>query len=116
MPTMFHRAQHTNGFRQNFRIRAIAAAFMPAALLVTAHPAHAQSAKAIVQKMIATYQGMNSYVGRSNTDQRLADPNGKVYPTPRYLDLAETDSGSVVRALPAGERVKRLGRGYPEWA
>ena len=45
----------------------------------------------------------------------MADPNGRPYPTPRYLDLAESETGSVVRALPAPERLKRLARHYPEW-
>lgn len=45
----------------------------------------------------------------------LADEGGRAYPTPRFLDLAETDDLTVVRALTRHERVNRLGRPYPEY-
>lgn len=46
----------------------------------------------------------------------LIDAHGGVLPTPVAVDLAETDSGSVLRALPREERARRLGRHYPQWA
>lgn len=46
----------------------------------------------------------------------LADAGGRPLPTPRTVDLAETDLGIVVRALDSTDRLKRLGRHYPEWA
>lgn len=45
----------------------------------------------------------------------LADESGQAYPTPKFIDLAETETLSVVRALPKHERIKRLGRPYPEY-
>ena len=45
----------------------------------------------------------------------LADSQGRPLATPRYVDLAERDAGTVVRALDPFERMTRLGRHYPEW-
>lgn len=45
----------------------------------------------------------------------LADEGGHAYPTPRFMDLADSDTLTVVRALTKHERVKRLGRPYPEF-
>ncbi|WP_157369337.1 HD-GYP domain-containing protein [Zavarzinella formosa] len=45
----------------------------------------------------------------------LADEGGHAYPTPRFLDLAETEDLTVVRALTRHERINRLGRPYPEY-
>ncbi len=45
----------------------------------------------------------------------LADEGGHAYPTPRFVDLADSDTLSVTRALTKHERVKRLGRPYPEF-
>jgi len=44
----------------------------------------------------------------------LADSQGKLLPTPRFLDLAQCDSGGIVRALTAEERNRLLGHRYPE--
>jgi hypothetical protein len=46
----------------------------------------------------------------------VIDGAGRLLPVPQPLDLAEVDGGAVVRTLPAAERVRRLGRHYPEWA
>ena len=45
----------------------------------------------------------------------LADEGGHAYPTPRFVDLAEADNVTVVRALTRPERIKRIGRPYPEF-
>ena len=45
----------------------------------------------------------------------LADSTGRAFPNPRFVDLAETRGGNIVRALDAGNRLERLGRSYPEW-
>lgn len=45
----------------------------------------------------------------------LADEKGNAYPTPRFVDLAESQTLSVVRALTQVERVNRIGRPYPEF-
>jgi HD-GYP domain-containing protein (c-di-GMP phosphodiesterase class II) len=45
----------------------------------------------------------------------FTDGAGRPLPTPRTVDLAETDLGIVVRAVDPLDRVKRLGRHYPEW-
>lgn len=46
----------------------------------------------------------------------LADEHGNALPTPRFVDLAATSSGGAVRALGQLERLRRIGRAYPEWA
>lgn len=46
----------------------------------------------------------------------LIDARGSVMPTPAAINLAEVDSGSVIRALPREERARLLGRHYPQWA
>lgn len=46
----------------------------------------------------------------------LADPIGKAFPNPRFLDLAEGNAGNVIRALGPLDRWQRIGRSYPEWA
>jgi HD-GYP domain-containing protein (c-di-GMP phosphodiesterase class II) len=44
----------------------------------------------------------------------LADPQGKLLASPRYLDLAQCDSGGIVRTLTPQERNRLLGHRYPE--
>jgi hypothetical protein len=46
----------------------------------------------------------------------LIDAHGSVMPTPAAVNLAEVDSGSVLRTLPREERARLLGRHYPQWA
>jgi HD-GYP domain-containing protein (c-di-GMP phosphodiesterase class II) len=46
----------------------------------------------------------------------LIDGRGGVMPTPVAVNLAETDSRSVLRTLPREERARLLGRHYPQWA
>ena len=46
----------------------------------------------------------------------LADPVGRPYPNPRFIDLADANSGNVMRALGPIDRWQRIGRSYPEWA
>ncbi|MSR54457.1 MAG: HD domain-containing protein [Gemmataceae bacterium] len=46
----------------------------------------------------------------------LADPAGRALANPRFLDLAGSNSGNVIRALSGHDRLQRLGRSYPEWA
>jgi hypothetical protein len=45
----------------------------------------------------------------------LTDERGRILPSPRPLDLAASESGSVVRTLPPERRGALLGRRYPEW-
>jgi HD-GYP domain-containing protein (c-di-GMP phosphodiesterase class II) len=45
----------------------------------------------------------------------LTDGQGRMLPSPRYLDLSQGDSHSIVRALGAEERRRTLGARYPEW-
>ena len=45
----------------------------------------------------------------------LADRDGRVLPNPRFFDLAGEGGAPVVRTLDPLERLKRLGRSYPEW-
>jgi hypothetical protein len=45
----------------------------------------------------------------------LADGDGRALPNPRFLDLAGTGGGPVVRSLEPIDRLRRLGRSYPEW-
>jgi HD-GYP domain-containing protein (c-di-GMP phosphodiesterase class II) len=45
----------------------------------------------------------------------LTDGNGHAFPNPKFLDLAGVGGGSVVRTLAPMDRLKRLGRSYPEW-
>jgi HD-GYP domain-containing protein (c-di-GMP phosphodiesterase class II) len=44
----------------------------------------------------------------------LANARGEVLPRPEFLDLAATEVGSIVRAVPAGERREKLGEWYPD--
>lgn len=44
----------------------------------------------------------------------LANARGEVLPRPEFLDLATTEVGSIVRAVPAGERREKLGEWYPD--
>jgi HD-GYP domain-containing protein (c-di-GMP phosphodiesterase class II) len=46
----------------------------------------------------------------------LADPDVRPYSTPRVVDLAAAGDNIVVRTLRPAERLRRLGRSYPEWA
>lgn len=46
----------------------------------------------------------------------LTDTQGRFLPSPRYLDLAHSDSHSIVRTLTPAERCRHLGTRYPEWA
>jgi HD domain len=46
----------------------------------------------------------------------LTSPERHILPSPRYLDLAETEHGSVVRTLSPAERSALLARHYPQWA
>jgi response regulator RpfG family c-di-GMP phosphodiesterase len=45
----------------------------------------------------------------------LLDPQGQALPSPRHIDLAQTDDHSVIRALSADERRELLGARFPEW-
>jgi HD-GYP domain-containing protein (c-di-GMP phosphodiesterase class II) len=44
----------------------------------------------------------------------LADSQGHLFATPRYLDLAQSDGGGIVRTLTSEERNRLLGQRYPE--
>jgi HD-GYP domain-containing protein (c-di-GMP phosphodiesterase class II) len=46
----------------------------------------------------------------------LRDGAGRPLPAPRHLDLARSDSRSVVRSLSAAQRRELLGKRFPEWA
>ena len=46
----------------------------------------------------------------------LIDAHGGVMPSPSPINLAESDTGSVIRTLPREERARLLGRHYPQWA
>jgi HD-GYP domain-containing protein (c-di-GMP phosphodiesterase class II) len=46
----------------------------------------------------------------------LTDSQGRPLPSPLHLDLAQCESRSIVRSLPAAERREVLGESYPEWA
>lgn len=46
----------------------------------------------------------------------LIDADNHFLPAPRYVDLAQCDSHSIVRTLPPAERRRLLGARYPEWA
>ncbi len=45
----------------------------------------------------------------------LFDGDKQPLPLPRYLDLAQADSHSIIRALPLQERRELFGTRYPEW-
>ena len=45
----------------------------------------------------------------------LADRDGRTLPNPRFFDLAGEGGAPVVRTLEPLERLRRLGRSYPEW-
>lgn len=44
----------------------------------------------------------------------LANVRGEMLPRPEFLDLATTEVGSIVRAVPASERREKLGDWYPD--
>jgi hypothetical protein len=46
----------------------------------------------------------------------LTDGQGEALPAPRPLDLSQAAGRSIVRSLPAGERLALLGARWPEWA
>jgi HD-GYP domain-containing protein (c-di-GMP phosphodiesterase class II) len=46
----------------------------------------------------------------------LTDSQGQLLPTPRVIDLSDTEGRSIVRGLPVSERRERVGKRYPEWA
>jgi HD-GYP domain-containing protein (c-di-GMP phosphodiesterase class II) len=46
----------------------------------------------------------------------LTDAQGRFLPSPRFLDLTQSDSHSIVRSLSPSERQRTLGSWYPEWA
>src|SRR5262249_1955216 len=46
----------------------------------------------------------------------LTDGQGRFLPSPRYLDLAQGESHSIVRSLTPAERRRAIGARYPEWA
>jgi hypothetical protein len=46
----------------------------------------------------------------------LTDAQGQPLASPLHLDLAQCESRSVVRSLPAAERRELLGAHYPEWS
>jgi HD-GYP domain-containing protein (c-di-GMP phosphodiesterase class II) len=46
----------------------------------------------------------------------LADVNGRPLAGPRFVDLADAGGCTVVRTLEPGDRLRILGRSYPEWA
>jgi HD-GYP domain-containing protein (c-di-GMP phosphodiesterase class II) len=45
----------------------------------------------------------------------VTDFTGAALPRPQTLDLAATDRGSIVRAIPTAERAEWLGEHFPEW-
>jgi HD-GYP domain-containing protein (c-di-GMP phosphodiesterase class II) len=45
----------------------------------------------------------------------VADPDARPLHTPRFVDLAAAGSTNVVRTLGPADRLRRLGRSYPEW-
>jgi HD-GYP domain-containing protein (c-di-GMP phosphodiesterase class II) len=72
-------------------------------------------ADGMVASVVATPSGRRDL----NTPARpvvalLADSQGKLLATPRYLDLAQCDSAGIVRTLAAEERNRLLGHRYPE--
>jgi HD-GYP domain-containing protein (c-di-GMP phosphodiesterase class II) len=46
----------------------------------------------------------------------LADRDGRPLASPRFVDLADAGACTVVRTLEPGDRLRILGRSYPEWA
>jgi HD-GYP domain-containing protein (c-di-GMP phosphodiesterase class II) len=46
----------------------------------------------------------------------LTDSQGEPLPRPHHIDLAQTDSHSIVRLLEPAERIELLGRHFPRWA
>jgi HD-GYP domain-containing protein (c-di-GMP phosphodiesterase class II) len=46
----------------------------------------------------------------------LAGPNGRPLANPRFVDLAGAGGCTIVRTLEPGDRLRILGRSYPEWA
>lgn len=45
----------------------------------------------------------------------LTDPSQQLLPTPKHVDLAESEGRSILRALTAAERKNLLARKYPEY-
>jgi HD-GYP domain-containing protein (c-di-GMP phosphodiesterase class II) len=65
--------------------------------------------------VVATHQGRRDL----NTPARpvvalLTDAQGQLLPTPRHVDLSESEGRSILRGLSAAERRERVGRRYPE--
>jgi hypothetical protein len=46
----------------------------------------------------------------------LANPSGRPLASPRFVDMAHAATGPIVRTLEPGDRLRILGRSYPEWA
>ncbi|HKB35832.1 MAG TPA: hypothetical protein VKD72_05215, partial [Gemmataceae bacterium] len=46
----------------------------------------------------------------------ITDANNRYLPAPRVVDLAQSESHSIVRSLSAPERRRVLDTRYPEWA
>ena len=55
------------------------------------------------------------FVSQQNGQVRIVK-NGQLLPTPRVVDLSDTEGRSIVRGLPVNERRERVGKRYPEWA
>jgi HD-GYP domain-containing protein (c-di-GMP phosphodiesterase class II) len=67
--------------------------------------------------VVATHQARRDL----NTPARpvvslLTDSQGQLLPTPRVIDLSDTEGRSILRGLPFRERCERVGKRYPEWA
>src|SRR5439155_27103959 len=67
--------------------------------------------------VVATLQGRRDL----NTPARpvialLTDHQGQLLPSPRHVDLPETEDRSFLRGVPLAECRERLGRKYPEVA
>src|SRR5262249_54826576 len=45
----------------------------------------------------------------------LVPAGGRPLPAPAYVDLAQRDGPAIVRSLGYPDRLRRLGRAYPEW-
>jgi HD-GYP domain-containing protein (c-di-GMP phosphodiesterase class II) len=76
-----------------------------------------EMADGAVGVVVATHAGRRDL----NTPARpvvalLTDSQGKPLASPLHLDLAQCESRSIVRSLPAPERRELLGAHYPEWA
>ncbi len=76
-----------------------------------------EMADGAVGVVVATHLGRRDL----NTPARpvvalLTDSQGRPLAAPLHLDLAQCESRSIVRSLPASERRELLGGPYPEWA